>query len=247
MRKSNVLYLLLGMGIGVGSSYLYFKRSNDAALDSIIKDYEKLLHQLQNKEYFSNDNDDFEEEIPHADYGMTVDKPNTQDIYRKGMAKKVDYAAIKPSISELMAEKVLYPEEDETEQEMEDRLAYEEVEPVIKNVFDQDARPFVITLEQYGNDNEIVDTESLVYYSEDNVLVDNNEIPIDNEDYVIGDALNNFGNGSQDPDIVYVRNVKTGCDYDVIRVHGSYQELILGVVHAEEAPPHKSRRNDGQI
>jgi hypothetical protein len=72
--------------------------------------------------------------------------------------------------------------------------------------------------------------DTITYYEEDDTLCDQNEGIISVPEDVIGpDALLNFGKDSQDPDIIYVRNTKTHTDYEVIRVHNSYQRLVLGV------------------
>ena len=89
--------------------------------------------------------------------------------------------------------------------------------------------PYVVNVEEYHDTNLHFDKSTLYYYNLDDTLVDESEEPIADVDAVIGDGLMRFGDGSDDPDIVYVRNEKLGIDYEVIRVEKSYQETVLGI------------------
>ena len=89
--------------------------------------------------------------------------------------------------------------------------------------------PYVIHVVEYHESNLHFDKSTIYYYDLDDTLVDENEEPIADVDAIIGDGLMRFGDGSDDPDIVYVRNEKLGIDYEVIRVEKSYQETVLGM------------------
>lgn len=90
--------------------------------------------------------------------------------------------------------------------------------------------PYIITIDDYNTTNSHYDKITVTYYSEDDVLADENEEIISDPNSIIGeDALLNFGEGSDDADIVYVRNEKIAVDYEVIRVYKSYSRDILGI------------------
>lgn len=89
--------------------------------------------------------------------------------------------------------------------------------------------PYVINVVEYNDTNLHFDKSTIYYYNLDDTLVDENEEPIADVDMVIGDGLMRFGEGSDDPDIVYVRNEKLAIDYEVIRSEKSYQETVLGI------------------
>ncbi|MFI5344389.1 MAG: hypothetical protein ACHQUC_09240, partial [Chlamydiales bacterium] len=74
-----------------------------------------------------------------------------------------------------------------------------------------------------------LDKVTLTYYDGDDVLSDVNEKMLSSSEEMIGDALLHFGEQSEDPDIVYVRNIKLGCEYEIIRIHNSYETVVLGV------------------
>lgn len=89
--------------------------------------------------------------------------------------------------------------------------------------------PYVVDVVEYNESNFHFDKSTIYYYNIDDTLVDENEEPINDVDAIIGDGLTRFGDGSEDPDIVYVRNEKLEIDYEVIRVEKSYQETVLGI------------------
>ena len=96
----------------------------------------------------------------------------------------------------------------------------------VKLTMDND-KPYVITVQEYSESDPTFEQTTITYYDQDDTLVDENEEPIADVTAVIGDqALDKFGEGSDDPDIVYVRNEVLSTDYEVIRIHKSYAEVI---------------------
>lgn len=86
----------------------------------------------------------------------------------------------------------------------------------------------VISLDEYADGMPHYDKVSITYYEGDGTLVDEREEQIDDIERTIGpDALDNFGNGSDDPDIVYVRNYKMATDFEVVRVEESFGEISM--------------------
>lgn len=91
-------------------------------------------------------------------------------------------------------------------------------------------KPFVISRDRYENEYQNFHKESLVYFTKDEVLCDDRDEVVDNIVQVLGpDALNSFGEDSDDVDIVYVRNMRMQCDFEVVREHMSYKENVLGI------------------
>lgn len=98
--------------------------------------------------------------------------------------------------------------------------------------------PYVIAAEQYHEERDYYDKETLYYYDEDEVLTDDQEEIITDEKAIVGeDSLLCFGDRSEDADIVFVRNERLTTDYEVIRLSESYQEKVLGM-----APKGESKR-----
>ncbi len=89
--------------------------------------------------------------------------------------------------------------------------------------------PYVISQAEFDHGKPNHDKLSITYYEDDNTLADEQEEIIDDPDTVVGtDALLSFGKESDDEDIVYIRNDQLGIDYEISRIHGSYEENVMG-------------------
>ena len=89
-----------------------------------------------------------------------------------------------------------------------------------------DSAIYVITTEQFSEERPEYDKLTISYYEDDDTLADENEDPIADPVSLIGDALENFGEGSDDPQVVYVRNERISIDYEVIRLSKSYASTV---------------------
>ena len=127
--------------------------------------------------------------------------------------------------------------DDEEEDEDEDSEEPEEEDSEVINVFEasKDGTPYIITWEQFSEENEHYEKVNLDYYADDNTLSDTNDAPIPDVIGLIGrDALDNFGNGSHEENVVYVRNDKLALDFEIVRKDTSYSAYVLGNI--EEKP-----------
>lgn len=83
--------------------------------------------------------------------------------------------------------------------------------------------PFTITPEEFGEIDEY-ETISLTYYA-DGTLADDMDEQVDDIDETIGkDSLDKFG--EYEEDVVYVRNDKRKCDYEVLFDSRNYDDVI---------------------
>ncbi len=104
--------------------------------------------------------------------------------------------------------------------------------------------PHVISLEEFSEGASHFFKETLYFYEDDDVLTDESEeVAVDIVSLLGEDALDSFGQESEDPEVVYVRNAKLRTDYEVIRLSKSYSETVLGIM---DDPGHKPpvRRRD---
>lgn len=88
--------------------------------------------------------------------------------------------------------------------------------------------PYIITLEEHDSDHK--NEKAIIYfYEDDGVFTYEDEKIVDAVDKLLGAKIEeHFGEGSDDNDIVYVRDEKSGTDYEVIRQHSSYASSVLG-------------------
>lgn len=83
------------------------------------------------------------------------------------------------------------------------------------------SRPYVISPEQFADENRHFAKVPLDYYMDNETLVDGNEDPIDDITGTVGfKALEHFGDYEED--VVHVRNEALGVDYEVTCIHDSF-------------------------
>jgi hypothetical protein len=95
-------------------------------------------------------------------------------------------------------------------------------------------KPYVITREEFFNkEAEGFEQWTLTYYEGDNILTDQDDKPIYNHEDVTGEM--EFGKGSGDINVFYVRNEELEAEYEIVRDHGKYSDLVLGEEIEEDA------------
>lgn len=94
---------------------------------------------------------------------------------------------------------------------------------------DNVSEPYVISRDSYENEYLDYHKENLVYFVKDEVLSDDHDEIVEQWIRVIGDeALISFGEGSDDEDVVFVRNHRMRTDFEIVREDQSYAENVLG-------------------
>lgn len=104
--------------------------------------------------------------------------------------------------------------------------------------------PYVIHKDEMSQNEKEYEQSSLTYYEDDDVLADERDEPITDQDEIVGvHNLGKFGHGSNDPNIVYVRNDRLGVDYEIARSKGSFAEEVHGFIKHMDVRVRKSRRD----
>lgn len=114
-----------------------------------------------------------------------------------------------------------------------------------KEVKSRDPRsPYVIHAAEFKACEKGYDQAHYTYYEDDDVLADSDDTVIDEVHEVVGvENLEKFGHGSEDPNIVFVRNDVRELDVEIARSTGSYAEEVHGLKHSE--PMRRQRPWDG--
>jgi len=87
-------------------------------------------------------------------------------------------------------------------------------------------QPYILhRTEFFANEREYPHS-TLTYYEGDDVLCDEQDVPIYGKEKLLGELK--FGHGSEDPEIVYIRNDERESEYEVLLDHGHYQVEVLG-------------------
>ena len=96
--------------------------------------------------------------------------------------------------------------------------------------------PYVLTEEEFMEGELDHSQVSLTYYEEDDVLLGADEIPIEEIDATLGrHNLDRFGYGSNDNNLLYIRNERIQVDYEVIRTGASYAQMMMGSSELEHS------------
>lgn len=107
--------------------------------------------------------------------------------------------------------------------------------------------PYVIPVDEFFQDEQDHAKLTITYYEKDDTLVDERNQPIPDVDGTIGlKSLEQFGHLSKDANIVYVRNYRLECDFEVVFDKDGYAETILGFKDEDNTKTKiKRMREDG--
>jgi len=87
-------------------------------------------------------------------------------------------------------------------------------------------KPYVIAKDIFMNGETGYPNITLTYYA-DEVLADETDTPIEDVEMTIGSKnLTRFGQKSEDPRVVYIRNDRLQVDYEVVLDDGSYAAAV---------------------
>jgi len=88
---------------------------------------------------------------------------------------------------------------------------------------------YIVTHSEFhGDELDGYTSGTLTYYQGDDMLTDELGVPIVPYRKFVGTCLN-FGHGSGDPEIVYIRNETEKMEWEVILDTGRYEEEVLGL------------------
>lgn len=99
---------------------------------------------------------------------------------------------------------------------------------------------YVMHEDEFFEDERGYTQYTLTYYALDNTLADQNDRPIYNVTDVLGVTFEkDFGKGTNQEDVQYIRNEFLKAEYEVIRANQTYSEAILGIDQSMEDYPVK--------
>jgi hypothetical protein len=104
--------------------------------------------------------------------------------------------------------------------------------------------PYIIHVDEFRENTPEHDQVTCTYYEVDDVLVNSRDQQMDDMDASIGlGNLGRWGYGSNDSNIVYVRNERLQLDFEIIRDRGSYTEQTSGTIrHSANIQKNRPRR-----
>jgi hypothetical protein len=87
--------------------------------------------------------------------------------------------------------------------------------------------PYTLHVDEYLSDEMGYKQETVTYYAGDDIMADLHDVPIYNWSAFMG-ALN-WGHGSKDKNVVYIRNEKLHREWEVLLHRGSFEVEVLGL------------------
>lgn len=166
--------------------------------------------------------------------------PSKSTTYRDLYYRKNTRADVNDNISELFDENKQSPEEKlrESIRSMKDHdipvcgdTDGDEVLPVKE-------MPYFILASGFFEEHKEYDKSTLDWYEEDDIVTDElEEIIPDPKSYVgmrMKELFDNNPYATEDPDMVYVRNDLNRTDYEIVRHHASYGNVIGGDISKDE-------------
>jgi hypothetical protein len=106
----------------------------------------------------------------------------------------------------------------------------------------------IISMTEFAN-AEGFDCQTLNYWDDD-IVTDQHNNPIDRPEQILGDeALISFGELSEDPDVVYVRNLNNKAMYEIVRMNKEFTAERLGRANRKQAALKqlKKEEDDGEV
>lgn len=95
--------------------------------------------------------------------------------------------------------------------------------------------PYIITHEEFLENEPEHKQIAITYFEGDGVLSDDRDQSIEELDRTVGDGnIIRFGAGSNDPNILYIRNERLKMDFEIARSDGKYAHEVLGLEHSDE-------------
>lgn len=240
LRKGEMLIVCGGLGlgfvIGATAGYLYAKRQLETKYDKMVgKEIEEM------RTYYASKLEAVTERAQKPPLDQVVTDLGYVTPPRENPTQTED--EINDEIDLIETERALREEEEETSRNVfTDGRPSEDIWDYAAEIRNRTAdSPYVIHLDEHTqNEKEYIQT-TLTYYEEDDVLADEHDHIIEDKDETVGDHnLLKFGHGSNDVNVVYVRNDVIEMDIEVLRSNGSYAEEVHGLKHMD-APPR--RRN----
>ena len=119
--------------------------------------------------------------------------------------------------------------------EEEDEMYYDEQDNSVDRSQRSSDHPFILSVDEFEGNDLDYNQNTLTYFEGDDTLVDEREQPITPHNGIVGEGNLKFGQGSNDANIVYIRNDRMEVDFEVVRSPGTYTEEVLGIIPSESA------------
>lgn len=275
MKKENIAYLAVGLALGAATAWLfskqYYTKREERNISSVKDMYATKIKKLQDDVEESREGEkkavvelmQVYNELSYLKNQLGIEDDDSEPSPVKSKEIKKELEESKDTAQSIIRESGYsseesddedeYPEDfpkDDPDEEFDPLMDEEYEEPRIEASEDyaellEGDDPFVIPEGMFRDAMMEGGTYALLYFEDDDVLTDEDSKPIEEAEYLIGDALDHFGDKSNNKDIVYVYNPNNQTGYEIQRIRDSFQHDVLGVeMDEEDKTPRKLRKHD---
>lgn len=92
--------------------------------------------------------------------------------------------------------------------------------------------PYIIHYDEFINNESDFAQETLTYYAGDDIMADQEDTPLYGFSDLMGELK--FGHGSNDPNVVYIRNPGIRMEWEILLHIGKFEQEVLGLQIEEE-------------
>lgn len=227
----------VSMAAGAGAAYFVAKKQLETKYDELVqkeieeaKDFYRKLYYQEKK---LHEGPSVDELIPPSPDNEFTENPSATSAANVLKVYGGDAVSRKPDLDVLTRGRI------KVEETVVSKNVFIEAELSEQGFTDQDWKnellsrteeaPYVISEEEYMENETDYTQVTMTYYAGDGVLTDDEDRVIETIDEVIGDNnLIRFGHWSNDPRIVYIRNDVRELESEVILNDGKYSEVVQG-------------------
>jgi hypothetical protein len=173
----------------------------------------------------------------------------------KRTVKEGEFATAESAAQALIGELHTVEHPASTEAELDGPRSTVEINTEVVNIFSssetlteddaaerEEGHVYVITQTEFLSNESGYENASLTYFEGDDVLVDSDEKPIQDVEKLVGNtALEKFGHGTSDHNMVHVRNDLLELDIEIARSNGKYVVEVLGMDDPDSHLEHSGR------
>ena len=105
--------------------------------------------------------------------------------------------------------------------------------------------PYIITKDEFMNNETSFQQITVTYFNGDDVLADDKDQMINDKERTVGETnLDKMGYGSDDPNVLYVRNDRMEIEFEILNSDGKYSEEVCGFIEHSDKPRLRKFRGD---
>lgn len=236
--RSDVKELIIfagGLIVGAAESWFackkYYSNKAEEEIESVEKAFNDRLNDIEKEKDGALDvaekallsANEYNKEDPGS-RELIKNRSTLEGIIKSKGYEKVDYVQYSnpPKNSAEAIEVDDHPHDDEPEEEEDDGRDNGIFE--VGNGRDNIKEPYEISYKEYGS-MPTYDFKDMYYYKSDGVVVEvdgESEEIIDNPEYLFGNVLEKSGFKTNDEKTIYVRNEYISCDFEIMKVFGTY-------------------------